>query len=90
MEAALIYELERGRTNIAHNINRVKSCDYGGEGPRAAAEAHEERFVYIAVKPITSRFSAGGRHIGCNSPRPRQLVSGLNICSDITGAMVCI
>ena len=59
MEAALIYELERGRTNIAHNINWVKSCDYGGEGPRTEAEAHEEHFVYVAVKPITSVFRAG-------------------------------
>ena len=38
----------------------VKSCDYGGEGPRAADEAHEEDFVYIAVKPNTSVFRAGG------------------------------
>ena len=60
LEAALIYELERGRTNIAHNINWVKSCDSGGEGPRAAAEAHEEHFVYLAVKPITSAFRADG------------------------------
>ena len=59
MEAALIYELERGRTNIAHNINWVKSCDYGGEGPRTEAEAHEEHFVYVAVKPITSVFRVG-------------------------------
>ena len=59
MDAALIYELERGQTNIAHNINWVKSCDYGGEGPRTAAEAHEEHFVYVAVKPITSVFRSG-------------------------------
>ena len=60
LEAALIYELERGQTNIAHNINWVKSCDYGGEGPQAAAEAHEEHFVYLAVKPIAYVFRAGG------------------------------
>ena len=60
MEAAFICELERGHTNIAHDINWVKPCDYGGEGPRATDEAHEEHVVYMAVKPITSVFRAGG------------------------------
>ena len=46
--------LERDHTNIDHNINWVRSCDYGGEGPRLAADAHEEHFVYLAVRPIPS------------------------------------
>ena len=54
MEASLIYESERGSTNIEHNINWLKSCDYGGEGPRADGEAHEEHFVYLAARPIPS------------------------------------
>lgn len=62
LEAALIYELERGHTNIAHNNNWVKSCDYGGEVPRAAGEAHEEHVVYMAVKPITSVFVPVATH----------------------------
>ena len=52
LEASLIYEFERGSTNIDHNINWLMSCDYGGEGPRAKDEAHEEHFVYVAVRPI--------------------------------------
>ena len=51
LEASLIYEFERSSTNIDNNINWLKSCDYGGEGPRAADEAHEEHFVYLAVCP---------------------------------------
>ena len=52
LEASLIYEFERGSTNIANNTNWLKSCDYGGEGPRAEVDAHEEHFVYLAVRPI--------------------------------------
>ena len=51
-EASLIYEFERDSTNIEHNTNWLKSCDYGGEGPRADGEAHEEHFVYLAVVPV--------------------------------------
>ena len=51
LEASLIYEIERSSTNIDNNINWLKSCDYGGEGPRAAAEASEEHVVYLAVSP---------------------------------------
>ena len=54
LEASLIYSLENDHTNIGHNINWVRSCDYGGEGPRLAGEAHEEHFVYLAVRPISS------------------------------------
>ena len=54
LEASLIYDLERDHTNIDHNINWVRSCDYGGEGPRLAGETHEEHFVYLAVRPTPS------------------------------------
>ena len=54
LEASLIYSLENDYTNIDHNINWLRSCDYGGEGPRLAADADEEHFVYLAVRPIPS------------------------------------
>ena len=53
LEASLIYELEISSTNIKHNVNWLMSCDYGGEGPRAEHEAHEEHFVYLAVRPVS-------------------------------------
>ena len=40
LEASLIYEFEKSNTNIQNNINWSKSCDYGGEGPRAGEDAH--------------------------------------------------
>ena len=52
LEASLIYEFERGSTNIDNNINWLRSCDHGGEGPRADDEAYEEHVVYLAARPI--------------------------------------
>ena len=52
LEASLIYEFEKSNRNI--NINLNKSCDYGGEGPRAEEDAQEEHFVYLAVTPIAA------------------------------------
>ena len=54
LEASLIYEFERSNTNIENNINWLKSCDYGGEGPRAEEDADEEHFVYLAVAAIAA------------------------------------
>ena len=51
LEASLIYDFERSSTNIDNNINWLKSCDYGGEGPRAEDETDEEHVVYLAVRP---------------------------------------
>ena len=58
-EASLIYELEATRTNIDLNINWLKSCEYGGEGPRGEDDAHEVHFVYLAVRPIAPLSSSG-------------------------------
>ena len=50
-------------TNIDLNYNWLKSCDYGGEGPRGADDAHEVHVVYLAVRPCNpspnSLFAAG-------------------------------
>ena len=52
LEASLIYEFEKWPANILNNINWIKSCDYGGEGPKPPADAHAEHVVYLAVLPI--------------------------------------
>ena len=57
LEAGLIYEFERSSMNIENNINWLRSCDYGGEGPRDERDAREEHFVYVAVAP-KSRYTA--------------------------------
>ena len=54
MEASIILEFEKSTKNHNNNINWIKSCDYGGEGPKAPADAHAEHVVYLAVLPITA------------------------------------
>ena len=64
-EASLIYEFERDSTNIDHATNWLKSCDYGGEGPRAEDETHGKHVVYLAVRPRSDIRLSGD---GCTSP----------------------
>ena len=52
MEASIILEFEKSTNNRDNNINWIKSCDYGGEGPKPPADAHAEHVVYLAVLPI--------------------------------------
>ena len=54
LEASLIFEFERTNTSIHNNINWLKSCDFGGEGPRAVHGQLQEHFVYLAVTPIAA------------------------------------
>ena len=35
-----------------YGFPKALSVDDGGEGPRAEHEAHEEHFVYLAVRPV--------------------------------------
>jgi hypothetical protein len=53
LEASLILEFEKWTQNHQNNINWIRSCDYGGEGPNPPADAHAEHVVYLAVRPIT-------------------------------------
>ena len=52
LEASLILELETNSVNIHNNINWMKSCDYGGEGPNKDDEANVQHYVYLAVRPL--------------------------------------
>ena len=52
MEASIILEFEKSTNNRDNNINWIKSCDYGGEGPKPPTDAHAEHVVYLAVLPI--------------------------------------
>ena len=61
LEASLIHEFEKCPANMWNNINWIKSCDYGGEGPRSEADAHEEHVVYLAVRAIAPSEWACGR-----------------------------
>jgi hypothetical protein len=76
LEASLIYEFEATSTNIDGNYNWLRSCDYGGEGPRCAEDANEVHYVYLAVmpsnNPSASRLLAAGlsEHEPIRLPRP--------------------
>ena len=54
MEASIILEFEKWTQNHNNNIKWIKSCDYGGEGPKPPADAHAEHVVYLAVLPVTA------------------------------------